>query len=90
MALIQNSSGVYNPEKIVKELVSFWGLFDRILGKHFKKLVYSENIENSIQILDQFYWLHNSNKIFPTRIVKKEFDRVSETVFRIVKENEAE
>lgn len=89
MALIKNQSGVYNPEKIINELVSFWWLFDRILWKHFRPLVYSTNVENSIQALDQIYGLHNAQKIFPRKLIRKEFDRVSETVFRIVKENDS-
>lgn len=83
--LIRNWSGMYDPEKIVKELVSFGGLFDRILWKHFRALVYSTPVENSIHILNQVYGLHNAERIFPKKLIRKEFDRVSETVFRVIK-----
>lgn len=85
---VRNPGGVYDPEKIVRELVSFWGLFDRILGKHMRPLVYDTNVDNSIQLLEQAYWLRNAGKVLPGRLLRSEFDRVSETVFRVVRNSE--
>jgi len=81
-----NSSGFYNPDDIINQIVSFNGLFEKIFGKLLPPLVYNSNVENSIHLLEQVYWKKDARKIFPKKLDRKEFGKISETVFRIVKD----
>lgn len=83
---IKNFWGVFYPDDIINQIVSFNGLFEKIFGKLLKPLVYNAVVENSVHALEQIYGFKDARKIFPSKLDKKEFDRVSETVFRIVKE----
>ncbi len=84
--VVKNPRWALNPEDIIKEIVSFWGLFRRILGDELMiPLLYSPTVEHGVHVLDKIYNFHDARKIFPKRMLKGEFDRVSETVFRVIK-----
>ncbi len=81
-----NQAGVYTPDDILNQIVSFNGLFEKIFGKLLPPLVYSAPVENGVHILESIYWYRDVRKLFPKKLLKGEFDRVSETVFRIIKD----
>ena len=84
--VIRNGAGMYNPDDIINQIVSFSGLFEKIFGKLLAPLVYNWVVENNVHLLEQVYWYKDARKVFPKKLDRKEFDRVSETVFRIVKD----
>jgi hypothetical protein len=88
--VIKNFWGVYNPDDIINQIVSFNGLFEKIFGKLLKPLVYNSVVENSVHCLVHIYGFRDATKLFPSKLDKKEFDRVSETVFRIVKQDQSQ
>lgn len=84
--VIRNWSGMYNPDDIINQIVSFSGLFEKIFWKLLAPLVYNWIVENNVHLLEQVYGYKDARKVFPKKLDRKEFDRVSETVFRIVKD----
>lgn len=70
----------------MNQIVSFNGLFEKIFGKLLVPLVYDSTVENNVHILETVYGYKDAKKLFPKKLIKSEFDRVSETVFRIIKD----
>lgn len=83
---IKNPSGTFSPDDILNQIVSFNGLFEKIFWKLLGPLVYSSTVENNTHILENVFWFKDARKLFPKKLIKTEFDRVSETVFRIIKD----
>ena len=83
---VKNTWGVFSPDDILNQIVSFNWLFEKIFWKLLIPLVYSSEIENNVHILEHIYWFKDAKRIFPKKLIKTEFDRVSETVFRIIKD----
>lgn len=81
-----NSGWAFSPDDILNQVLSFNGLFEKIFWKLLIPLVYSSAIENSVHVLESIYGYKDARKLFPKKLLKWEFDRVSETVFRIIKD----
>ena len=45
----------------------------------------NETVMTNVHILETVYWMKDARKVFPDKLIRSEFDRVSETVFRIVR-----
>lgn len=79
---VRNNAGMYNPDDILWQIISINGLFEKVFWKLLKPLVYNETVSNSVHILETVYWFRDARKVFPDKLIRKEFDRVSEKVFR--------
>ena len=77
-----NNSGMYNPDDIMSQIISINWLFEKVFWKLMKPLVYNDTVSNSVHILETIYWFRDARKVFPDKLIRKEFDKVSEKVFR--------
>lgn len=73
---------MYNPDDIIASVIFQSGLFEKVFWKLMKPLVYNTTVSNSMHILETIYWFRDAKKAFPDKLDRKEFDRVSEKVFR--------
>ncbi len=77
-----NNSGMYNPDDIIASVIFQSWLFEKVFWKLMKPLVYNTTVSNSMHILETIYWLTDAKKAFPDKLDRKEFEKVSEKVFR--------
>lgn len=50
-----NPNGVFTPDDILTQIVSFNGLFEKIFGKLLPPLVYSSAVEYNVHILENVH-----------------------------------
>jgi hypothetical protein len=77
-----NKQGMYYPDDILAQIISINWLFEKVFWKLLKPLVYNETVSNSVHILENVYWFRDARKTFPDKLIRKEFNNISEKVFR--------
>lgn len=71
-------------DTIIEDLVSISGLFDKVFGKLLPQLVFDRRIDDNINYIEEVYGFDDAREIFPRRIDRKEFGKLTKVVFRYV------
>lgn len=67
---------------VIDEILSVEWIFEKVFWKLLNYLVFDENIDDSISILENVYWYKNVKDVFSRKVDRWEFRDLAKVIFK--------